>query len=65
MITERGAGVVANDPTIIAEQLRRWIGQRAAGIPYVPKAAREGMSRADQYRNLEQFLAQLMPQFSR
>ena len=59
MIRERGAGIVANDPQTIAEQLRRWIGQRAAGIPAVPAAAREGMSRADQYRKLEQFLTQL------
>jgi hypothetical protein len=60
MIRERGAGVVANDPSIIAEQLRRWIGQRAAGIPAVPEAARDGMSRADQYRNLERFLAKFV-----
>ena len=60
MIRERGAGIVANDPSIIAEQLRRWIAQRPAGIPAVPAAAREGMSRADQYRKLEQFLAQLV-----
>jgi hypothetical protein len=60
MIRERGAGVVANDPPIIAEQLRRWIGQRQAGIPAVPAAAREGMSRADQYRKLERFLAEII-----
>jgi hypothetical protein len=60
MICERGAGVVANDPSTIAEQLRRWIGQRAAGIPAVPASAREGMSRAEQYRNLEKFLGQFI-----
>ena len=60
MIRERGAGIVANDPSIIAEQLRRWIAQRPAGIPAIPAAAREGMSRADQYRKLERFLAQLV-----
>ena len=60
MIRERSAGIVANDPSIIAEQLRRWIAQRPAGIPAIPAAAREGMSRADQYRKLERFLAQLV-----
>ena len=60
MIHERGAGVVSNDPSIIAEQLHHWIAQRPAGIPAVPAAAREGMSRTDQYRKLERFLAQLV-----
>ena len=60
MIRERDTGIVANDPSIIAEQLRRWIAQRPAGIPAVPAVAREGMSRADQYLKLEQFLAQLV-----
>ncbi|HEX2150707.1 MAG TPA: glycosyltransferase family 4 protein [Stellaceae bacterium] len=60
MIRERGAGVVANDPSIIAKQLRHWIGQRSAGIPAVPAVARDGMSRADQYHKLEQFLAQVI-----
>lgn len=60
MIRERGAGVVANDPAVIAAQLRRWIKQRSEGIPSVPEAAREGMSRDDQFRNLERFLAPLI-----
>jgi hypothetical protein len=60
MIRERGAGIIANDPGGIAEQLRRWIGQRAAGIPAVPTSAREGLSRADQSRKLEQFLTELV-----
>ena len=59
-IRERRAGIVANDPPIIAEQLRRWIAQRPAGIPAVPVAAREGMSRSDQYRKLERFLAEII-----
>ncbi|MGE0258280.1 MAG: glycosyltransferase [Alphaproteobacteria bacterium] len=59
MIRERGAGIIVNDPSTIAEQLRRWIQQRPTGIPAVPAAAREGLSRADQSRRLEQFLLQL------
>jgi len=60
MIRERGAGLVANDPSVIAEQLRRWIGQRRAGIQAVPAAAREGMSRVDQFHKLEQFIDSLI-----
>ncbi|MGD9614587.1 MAG: glycosyltransferase [Alphaproteobacteria bacterium] len=60
IIRERDVGVIANDPPVIAEQLRRWIEQRPAGIPAVRPAAREGMSRDDQYRKFEQFLAQLI-----
>jgi hypothetical protein len=60
MIRDRGAGIVANDPRIIAAQLRRWIAQRPAGIPSLPVAARDGLSRDDQYRKLESFLARLV-----
>lgn len=60
MIREREAGIVTNDPTVIAEQLRLWIRQRPAGIPPVPQAARDGMSRDDQYRKLEQFLTRFV-----
>jgi hypothetical protein len=60
MIRERSAGLVANDPAIIAEQLRHWIGQRPVGIPAIPATARDGMSRADQYRKLEQLFAQVL-----
>jgi hypothetical protein len=60
MIRERGAGVVANDPPVIAEHLRHWIAQRRAGIQAVPAAARDGLSRTDQFHKLEQFLAPLI-----
>jgi hypothetical protein len=60
MIRERGAGFVTNDPPVIAEQLRRWIAQRRTGIPAVDPAARAGMTRAEQYRKFEQFLAEVV-----
>jgi hypothetical protein len=60
IIRERDVGVIANDPPVIAEQLRRWIERRRAGIPSIPEAAREGLSRTDQYRKLERLLAQLI-----
>jgi len=60
MIRDRRAGIVANDPSVIAARLRHWIAQRHAGIPPVDPAARAGMTRADQYRELEAFLKELL-----
>ncbi len=60
MIRERGAGLVANEPVVIADQLRKWIGQRRAGIPPTVSGARKGMTRAQQNRQLEQFLTEIL-----
>lgn len=61
ILRERGIGIVLNDPPAIAAVLRRWIAEkRAQGqIPLTPLAAREGLSRPDQYRRLEAFLARM------
>jgi hypothetical protein len=56
MIRERAAGFVANDPVAIARQLRAWIAQKSFGIAAVAPQARAGMTRAEQYSKLEQFL---------
>ncbi|MGH7065644.1 MAG: glycosyltransferase [Stellaceae bacterium] len=56
MVRERRAGSVANDPATIAQQLRRWLGQRPSGIRAVDRQARAGMTRAEQFRKYEQFL---------
>jgi glycosyltransferase involved in cell wall biosynthesis len=56
MVRERHAGLVSNDPPRIAEQLRTWIAQRAAGIPPIDSSALQGMSRVEQFRKLERFL---------
>lgn len=56
MVRERRAGLVANDPAAIAQQLRSWLGQRPSGIPAVDPQARVGMTRAEQFRKYEQFL---------
>jgi hypothetical protein len=61
LIRERKAGVVVNEPSAIAAQLRAWIGQRPAGIPPVDPSARAGMTRAEQYRRMEAFLTALLP----
>lgn len=60
MIREREAGLVSNDPPAIADQLRRWIAQRPAQIPPLDRRAREGMTRAEQYRKLEQFMFEVL-----
>jgi len=59
MIRERAAGLVANDPEVIARQLRAWIAQKPAGIPPLAPQARAGMTRAEQYSKLEQFLTEI------
>jgi hypothetical protein len=60
MVREREAGLVANDPAIIARQLRLWIAQRPTGIPPVDPKAREGMTRAEQFARLERFLDEVL-----
>ncbi len=50
MVRERGAGLVANDPILIAAQLETWIAQLSAGgVPALPRAARDGLSRTEQF----------------
>ncbi len=61
MIRERAAGLVCNDPSAIARQLRTWVAQRTAGVPPIDPKAREGMTRADQFRKLERFLIEALP----
>jgi len=56
MIRERAAGFISTDPATIAGRLRRWIEQVPAGIPKLPDAAREGLSRAEQFAAYEAFL---------
>jgi glycosyltransferase involved in cell wall biosynthesis len=60
MIRDRAAGVVANDPEVIAGQLKQWIAQKNAGIAPVDPQARAGLTRAEQYRKFEQFLAEIL-----
>ena len=53
IVGERGAGIVANDPDIIARQLRRWLTEkRTGGVPALPDAAAAGLTRAEQFDKL-------------
>ena len=58
---ETGAGVYGADPDQIAGLLTQWLAlKREKGyLPAVPVSAREGFSRDDQYRKLEQFFETL------
>ena len=60
MIGERAAGVVATDPAAIAQQLKRWIAERPAGIAPIGPGARAGLTRVEQYRKFEQFLTEIL-----
>jgi glycosyltransferase involved in cell wall biosynthesis len=59
-IGERGAGIVANDPAAIADQLRLWVAQKPAGIPSPDPQARVGMTRDEQNQKYERFLKRLL-----
>ena len=65
MIGERGAGAVVNAPQRIAQVLEAWIAQRPAGIPQLPASVLSGLSRAEQYRDYEAFLAGLIRESGR
>ncbi len=60
MIRDRGAGIVTREPDVIAAQLEKWIAQKASAgtIAPLPMQVREGMSRADQFAQLEMFLSE-------
>jgi hypothetical protein len=62
IIRERQAGFFSNDPQKIAEQLESWLvqKQRPGGIPSLPTAVREGLSRDVQFRKLQHFIGDLL-----
>jgi len=64
LIAARGAGLYANDPQRIAEQLGRWVAdKRATGrVAPVDPAARLGLARDEQFENLFGFLEALVEQ---
>ena len=58
ILAERNAGIVVNDPAMIAEQLTKWLAEkRSKGeIPLMPLDARKGYSRPEQFAFAETFL---------
>jgi len=58
LIRERGAGLYASVPDVIAEQLNVWVAEkrRTGRIAQVPSSARAGLSREAQFQTLNDFL---------
>lgn len=61
ILRERNAGIFVNDPKIIAQHLKAWLKQkRSEGkIDLLPVSARDGLSRPEQFKKVEAFLAQI------
>lgn len=58
MIREREAGVVSNDPEVVAAHLSTWIAMRRnGGIPGLSASAKAGLARGEQFEKLEKLLA--------
>lgn len=61
LIKERDAGLVANTPERIRDQLRIWIEQKEVGrLGRLPPAASRGLSRDEQFLKLERLFADLL-----
>lgn len=61
IIRSRGLGLVSEEPTEIAEQLAQWLKtKKATGrLPPLPIECRAGLSRADQFEKLEEFITKI------
>ena len=60
IIREREAGLLSNDPVVIADQLRRWMrAKRASAIAPLSPNATAGLARSEQYAKLSAFLRDL------
>ncbi len=61
-LREREAGFYGANPETIAKQLEVWLDmKRTGGIPPQPEASRSGLTRDDQYSNLNRFLGEIIP----
>lgn len=62
ILQERNAGAVINEPAQIAARLAEWQNEkRAKGeLSLLPASVRDGLSRSDQYANVEKFLASIV-----
>ena len=61
LIADRGAGIVLQDPSDIAERLSRWCDEKAAsGIPPLPAGLADEFTRERQTRRLEAFLQRVL-----
>src|SRR6516165_921508 len=61
MIKKRGAGLVSNAPELIRDQLKGWIEDKPAGrLKELDPSVSRGLSRDDQFRELEQIFADVL-----
>jgi len=60
-LLERGIGFVSKNPDEISIQLNKWIDQKRSGndIEDLPKEKRLGLSREEQFKNIDEFLFKL------
>ncbi len=63
-IRARQAGFFSNDPAAIADQLSRWIAEKRekGHLERLPESVRAGLNRDEQYRKLEDFLGDFLPE---
>jgi glycosyltransferase involved in cell wall biosynthesis len=61
LIRERGVGLVSNSPKLIRDQLKEWINDKQAGrLKALDPSVSRGLSRDDQFRELEQIFADIL-----
>lgn len=62
ILKERNAGIVINDPKVIAQHLKSWLAQKQSEgrIDLLPPEAREGLSRPEQFEKVATFLKQVV-----
>lgn len=67
IVRDRAAGCHGASPEAIAEQLARWLDEKAAlgHIPDLPLESREGYARQDQYAKLTSFLEERIEEVPR
>ena len=62
MMRARSAGLCANEPSVIATQLKRWLAEKdnLGKVQPLPRSASEGLSRTIQFEKLETFLSEIV-----
>ena len=57
-IRDRQAGVFSNNPEVISRQLQSWINEKRENgfLKTLPKFVSDGLTRDEQYKELEEFL---------
>jgi glycosyltransferase involved in cell wall biosynthesis len=63
LIRERAAGFISNSPECICDQLQTWVEQKRSGcLKRLDPSVSRGLSRDEQFRNLEQLFAEILDQ---